>query len=69
MLQDGALLDMYARSDITMLARGNSYQRLQMEDMTVGTALSLAAHSPSNNRAWHAPTHAALHQVCPGWHS
>ncbi|KAK9867655.1 hypothetical protein WJX84_008764 [Apatococcus fuscideae] len=61
--EDGALLDMYARSDITMLARGNSYQRLQVEDMTVGTALSLAAHSPSNNRAWHAPTHAALHQA------
>ena len=40
-VQEGQLLDMYARSDITMLARGNSYSRLQWEDMTVGQALDL----------------------------
>lgn len=38
----GALLDMYARSDISMLAKGNSYNRLQWEELTVGQALSLA---------------------------
>jgi len=34
----GALLDMYARSDITQLARGNAYNRLQWEEVTVGQA-------------------------------
>lgn len=50
---------MYARSDITMLARGNSYSRLQWEDVTVGQALDLphleqrnlnGAQSPSTSR-------------------
>ena len=40
--QAGALLDMYARSDITQLARGNAYNRLQWEEVTVGQALALA---------------------------
>ena len=39
---EGALLDVYARGDITLLARGNAYSRLQCEDMTVGHALALA---------------------------
>jgi CBS-domain-containing membrane protein len=29
------LLDVYARSDITQLCRGNAYNRLQWEDVTV----------------------------------
>lgn len=29
------LLDVYARSEITALARGNAYNRLQWEDVTV----------------------------------
>lgn len=33
---------MYARSDITQLARGNAYNRLQWEEVTVGQALALA---------------------------
>ena len=55
-MQEGRLLDMYARSDITMLARGNSYSRLQWEDMTVEQALDLPqrlnndAGSQSNSR-------------------
>lgn len=39
---DGALVDIYARADITMLAKGNAYSRLQFEDVTVGQALALA---------------------------
>lgn len=39
---NGALLDFYARGDISMLARGNSYSRLQWEELTVGQALALA---------------------------
>lgn len=37
----GVLLDVYARGDITLLARGNAYRRLQYEDLTVAQALSL----------------------------
>ncbi|KAK9839636.1 hypothetical protein WJX81_002159 [Elliptochloris bilobata] len=40
--ESGVLLDMYARSDITQLARGNAYNRLQWEEVTVGQALALA---------------------------
>lgn len=29
------LLDIYARADITQLCRGNAYNRLQQEDVTV----------------------------------
>lgn len=46
---NGVLLDIYARSDITNLAKGNAYNRLQYEEMTVQQALSLARqhlHSP-----------------------
>jgi CBS domain-containing protein len=39
---EGVLLDVYARGDITLLARSNAYSRLQFEDMTVAQALSLA---------------------------
>ena len=46
-VQGGELVDMYARGDITSLARANSYARLQWEDLTVGQALGLAApHQP-----------------------
>lgn len=31
----GQLLDIYARSDITKLCKGNAYSRLQWEDVTV----------------------------------
>ncbi|KAK9804840.1 hypothetical protein WJX72_008237 [[Myrmecia] bisecta] len=50
--ETGVLLDMYARSDITMLAKGNSYNRLQWEEVTVGQALALANAAPSS---WPAP--------------
>ena len=43
----GVLLDVYARGDITLLAKGNAYYRLQWEDLTVGQALSLAGMSQS----------------------
>ncbi|KAG7668620.1 hypothetical protein Ndes2526B_g03759 [Nannochloris sp. 'desiccata'] len=39
----GALIDIYARSDVTMLAKSNAYSRLQFEDVTVGQALALTA--------------------------
>ena len=42
----GALVDEYARADITALARGGAYARLQWEDVTVGQALALAALPP-----------------------
>ncbi|DBA88580.1 TPA: hypothetical protein ACH3X2_005047 [Trebouxia sp. C0005] len=42
-MQKGKLLDLYARSDITTLCKGNSYNRLQWEDVTVGQALALTA--------------------------
>ena len=42
----GVLVDMYARSDITQLARSSAYSRLQYEDVTVGQALALAASQP-----------------------
>jgi hypothetical protein len=41
-VQNGVLIDMYARSDITQLAKGNAYNRLQWEEVTVGQALALA---------------------------
>ena len=40
---EGMLVDIYARSDITTLAKSNAYSRLQFEDVTVGQALALAA--------------------------
>ena len=43
---------MYARSDITQLARGNAYNRLQWEEVTVGQALALAQLAAP---AWPAP--------------
>eukprot|EP00197_Chlamydomonas_leiostraca_P002761 CAMPEP_0202856964 /NCGR_PEP_ID=MMETSP1391-20130828/74_1 /ASSEMBLY_ACC=CAM_ASM_000867 /TAXON_ID=1034604 /ORGANISM="Chlamydomonas leiostraca, Strain SAG 11-49" /LENGTH=551 /DNA_ID=CAMNT_0049535697 /DNA_START=328 /DNA_END=1983 /DNA_ORIENTATION=+ len=39
------LLDVYARADITALAKGNAYNRLQWEDVTVGQALAMASSS------------------------
>ncbi|CAD7699648.1 unnamed protein product [Ostreobium quekettii] len=50
----GVLLDIYARSDITNLAKGNAYSRLQYEEMTVQQALNLArpsSHVPSRPQA------------------
>jgi 5'-AMP-activated protein kinase regulatory gamma subunit len=44
----GSLLDVYARADITHLCRGNAYNRLQWEDVTVGQALSLSQPGPSS---------------------
>ena len=43
----GGLVDVYARSDITSLARGSAYSRLQWEDVTVGQALALASLPPT----------------------
>jgi len=39
----GGLIDIYARADITALAPANAYNRLQWEDVTVGQALRLSA--------------------------
>ena len=43
----GGLVDVYARSDITALARGSAYSRLQWEDVTVGQALALTSLPPT----------------------
>ncbi|KAF6259745.1 hypothetical protein COO60DRAFT_1511823 [Scenedesmus sp. NREL 46B-D3] len=45
----GVLQDIYARADITKLCKGNAYNRLQWEDVTVGQALSLSNPNPA---AW-----------------
>eukprot|EP00850_Spirogloea_muscicola_P005578 SM000025S08473 [mRNA] locus=s25:920558:923812:- [translate_table: standard] len=39
--ENGALTDVYARSDITALARDRTYARLQLEDITVAQALHI----------------------------
>jgi 5'-AMP-activated protein kinase regulatory gamma subunit len=65
--EDGVLIDIYARSDITSLAKSNAYSRLQFEDVTVGQALTLAAqpHPPSLlsgssvHQAWGGPSPSA----------
>lgn len=44
--ETGAVCDIFARADVTSLAKGNAYSRLQFEDFTVGQALSLAAGGP-----------------------
>lgn len=57
--ETGALVNVYARSDITTLCKGNSYNRLQYEDVVVGQALQLieATHlqpgqgSPSDHQS------------------
>jgi len=54
--ESGALVDIYARSDITMLVKANAYSRLQFEDVTVGQALALAAQ-PSTPAVLVAPPH------------
>ncbi|KAL3162612.1 hypothetical protein ABBQ38_008659 [Trebouxia sp. C0009 RCD-2024] len=51
--EKGALLDLYARSDITTLCRGNNYNRLQWEDVTVGQALALTARPASPEPSHH----------------
>eukprot|EP01026_Neomeris_dumetosa_P059614 TRINITY_DN5570_c0_g2_i1.p1 TRINITY_DN5570_c0_g2~~TRINITY_DN5570_c0_g2_i1.p1 ORF type:complete len:503 (-),score=54.55 TRINITY_DN5570_c0_g2_i1:409-1731(-) len=40
--EEGRVIDIYTRADITLLARGNVYSRLRWEDVTVGEALSNA---------------------------
>jgi 5'-AMP-activated protein kinase regulatory gamma subunit len=42
----GGVIDVWARADVTALARGNAYSRLQFEEVTVGQALALAAAAP-----------------------
>lgn len=43
---DRVLLDIYARADITQLCKGNAYNRLQWEDVTVsgGSGVWIAFH-------------------------
>eukprot|EP00898_Chlorokybus_atmophyticus_P007834 jgi/Chlat1/8051/Chrsp73S07535 len=48
---DGALVDVYARSDITSLARDKAYARMQLDDITVKTALALS-HGGSRRRGF-----------------
>lgn len=46
---NGTLVDVYARADITTLAKSNAYSRMQFEDVTVGQALALIVQpSPSS---------------------
>lgn len=45
----GVLLDVYARGDITLLTKGNAYNRLQWEDLTVGQALTLSGTVKSSS--------------------
>ncbi|KAL6758729.1 hypothetical protein V8C86DRAFT_2589662 [Haematococcus lacustris] len=61
------LLDMYARSDITALARNSAYNRLQWEDVTVSQAVALASNAPvpwavgsANHSLQHQPSNPAL---------
>ena len=71
-LQNGCLLDMYARSDITALAKGNSYSRLQWEEVTVGQALALAQQpaQPSQSMGSQAGSHPNPHtQHAHSWSS
>jgi CBS-domain-containing membrane protein len=44
--EQGGLIDIYARADITALAAANAYNRLQWEDVTVGQALRLGVSNP-----------------------
>lgn len=44
--EDGGLVDLYARADITSLARSMAYRRLLREDVTVQQALSLTLSGP-----------------------
>eukprot|EP01025_Chloroclados_australasicus_P065857 TRINITY_DN8987_c0_g2_i1.p1 TRINITY_DN8987_c0_g2~~TRINITY_DN8987_c0_g2_i1.p1 ORF type:complete len:555 (-),score=65.30 TRINITY_DN8987_c0_g2_i1:432-2096(-) len=46
----GAVVDVYSRADITLLAKGNSYSRMQWEDVTVRQAITLsnANNSPAS---------------------
>lgn len=46
----GCLLDVFARADITLLARGNAYNQLQYEDIPVGQVLTLARPDNSYSR-------------------
>ena len=59
-MQNGVLIDQYARADITQLAKGNAYNRLQWEEMTVGQALALAQ---IGNPPWPASQPGMPHQV------
>ena len=67
-MQNGVLIDQYARADITQLAKGNAYNRLQWEETTVGQALALAQISspswPASQQGASSPVsnaHALLH--------
>ena len=62
LVQEGTLLDMYARSDITALAKANSYSRLQWEEVTVGQALALAQYPSQSSPQVQLPPIPNLHQ-------
>eukprot|EP01024_Parvocaulis_polyphysoides_P006961 TRINITY_DN12068_c0_g1_i1.p1 TRINITY_DN12068_c0_g1~~TRINITY_DN12068_c0_g1_i1.p1 ORF type:complete len:580 (+),score=58.64 TRINITY_DN12068_c0_g1_i1:205-1944(+) len=47
--ESGSVVDVYSRADITLLAKGNSYSRMQWEDVTVGQAIALANASNATN--------------------
>jgi hypothetical protein len=53
--EGGVLQDIYARADITKLCKGNAYNRLQWEDVTVrgGAALRRAGGGEwGEGRGW-----------------
>lgn len=45
--KDDVLIDIYARTDITHLAKNHAYTRLQQEEMTVHQALTIGRDVPS----------------------
>ena len=54
---------MYARSDITALAKGNSYSRLQWEEVTVGQALALAQQPAQSSHTSSSPVSSIVQQA------
>jgi hypothetical protein len=69
--EQGALLDIYARADITKLCKGNAYSRLQWEDVTVrhctelqdiggGGAELCCVHVAPHDDCWRLVGHTAM---------
>jgi hypothetical protein len=55
-------VDVYARSDITALAQGNAYNRLQWEDVTVRQGAPIWSQPCLHQQlAWHPPSEHWVH--------
>ena len=58
--ESGRLVDVYARSDVILLAANNTYRRVSLSEFTVGQALAAAAaHTPEAQAAAQAAAAAA----------